>query len=364
MPPSRLLQGSNRRPRPSGASTTTSAAVLPPYEPPAQPLGDVGKRSLSELASNRETRAYQQHLAESTTNLRNAVFAINEHLFNVRSELSHRQERSDGNEKNTEIVRDLQQQVAKLEATVAELTNQSEGALREVIDSRAELEDEKDVFGSVIRLAAAQKPRVERRVKPKNERRSRRRAGSGDEDGTDGTGPEEAEAEDEEMPDAPPENEEPLQGLPELMRAQREVAANKYAAMTVHQRYGLHNDYIAFKKMWHTAQHPEDEVPLADASTWFDAQGRPNWDSGVQADDDDELVVERVVTDLKCPLSLQVMKEPYSNRKCKHTFEKSAILEFLQHNRGTAKCPVCSQVCCHRTIVTLRIVPEANIYRR
>jgi len=39
-----------------------------------------------------------------------------------------------------------------------------------------------------------------------------------------------------------------------------------------------------------------------------------------------------VVSSLKCPLTLQTFKEPYSNHVCKHTFEKSAILQFHREN--------------------------------
>ena len=71
--------------------------------------------------------------------------------------------------------------------------------------------------------------------------------------------------------------------------------------------------------------------------------GRPT--KGIAAaDDDDDLVVEREIRDLKCPLSLRMMKDPYSNHKCQHTFEKSAIMDFLRTNGGVAKCPVCTEV--------------------
>jgi hypothetical protein len=52
-----------------------------------------------------------------------------------------------------------------------------------------------------------------------------------------------------------------------------------------------------------------------------------------QADDeDDDIQMTGAVSSLKCPLTLQTFTEPYSNNKCKHTFEKSAILEFHRTN--------------------------------
>ena len=48
--------------------------------------------------------------------------------------------------------------------------------------------------------------------------------------------------------------------------------------------------------------------------------------------DDDDIQVTGITSSLKCSLTLQTFKEPYSNRVCKHTFEKSAILEFHDQN--------------------------------
>lgn len=55
-------------------------------------------------------------------------------------------------------------------------------------------------------------------------------------------------------------------------------------------------------------------------------------DNTQNEDDDDDIQMTAVVSSLKCPLTLQTFKEPYSNRVCKHTFEKSAILQFHREN--------------------------------
>lgn len=49
-------------------------------------------------------------------------------------------------------------------------------------------------------------------------------------------------------------------------------------------------------------------------------------------DEEDDIQMTGVISSLKCPLTLRTFKEPYSNRVCKHTFEKSAILEFHKNN--------------------------------
>ncbi|KAK0617203.1 zinc-finger of the MIZ type in Nse subunit-domain-containing protein [Immersiella caudata] len=339
MAPSRLLQGGSRRPRPEAVEDGTTE--LPPYEPPVQVLSELAKRNLASLSDNHDSRGYQHHLAKSTDYLRDAVGSINEHLVTQRAQLARLQERSASRGKKSNVEAHLEQSIPELEAAVAELTNRSEAALRRVLDYRAELEDENKVLDGVLQQASAQQPRVERRLKPKPDRRSRR-GGEGSQAGIGISDDEndDDEPEDEEMPGA--QEETPIHGLPELLKTQREAVASEYNALTVHQRYGQNNEYIAFKQVWHSALRPEDDVPLADASTWFDEQGRPTWHTAPQADEDDELVVERVVVDLKCQLSLVLMTEPYSNKKCKHTFQKSAILDFLKQNRGRAKCPVCS----------------------
>jgi len=113
-------------------------------------------------------------------------------------------------------------------------------------------------------------------------------------------------------------------------------------------RYAEHNDYIGFKRIVHDAQHPGDNAPpVPPASTWFldeivastnpsaarrrrMATQTDNTENG--DDDDDDIQMTAVVSSLKCPLTLQTFKEPYSNRVCKHTFEKSAILQFHHEN--------------------------------
>jgi len=249
------------------------------------------------------------------------------------------------NDNRGESERLLEQEVAELDRDVQALTERIEAAVREVIDARAELEDEPAVLAAVGQAVAVQKPKKERVIK--RERQRDHEVGGSDDDDQPQQG------EDEAMPDAPGANGEeerveddglPIAGLKELLREARKAKANEYAALTAHQRYALNNEYIAFKRVWHDALHQLDNMPLPDASTWFHSDGRPNVDAEARVDDDDDLVVEREIIDLKCPLSLQIMTEPFSNKVCKHTFEKSAILDFLTTHRGVIKCPVCTVV--------------------
>ena len=94
----------------------------------------------------------------------------------------------------------------------------------------------------------------------------------------------------------------------------------------------------------HDALHPgEDAPPLPHARTWFSEDNtdltprskrrrQANTTDNTNNDDDDDVIIARATKNLKCPLTLQLFKEPYSNHVCNHTFEKSAILEYHQAN--------------------------------
>jgi hypothetical protein len=311
-------------------------------------MDDKMKQKLATMYNTRETdssrRQYEKHLTKSSTYLFESVGSINDILFARKRSLAHMAEkrRARGGEDRNEHEVSLEEYVAELDATITELTDSSEEALRWVIDCRAELEDHNAVLEKVMEGLDAQQPPPEPK-RPKMEKAAKRRVAGGDDEDGDAEAQEEEDGEEAEAQ----EDLLPLTGVKELLEAARTAMIDEYEALGAHQRYTVNNDYISFKKNWHDALHPEDQVPLPDPSTWFDEHGRPTKDAGGDANEDDDLVVEREIIDLKCPLSLQIMKEPYSNHQCKHTFERSAIMEFIQSSRGLAKCPVCSKVPSH-----------------
>ncbi|KAL2018276.1 hypothetical protein VTK56DRAFT_1030 [Thermocarpiscus australiensis] len=311
-------------------------------------MDDKFKQKLAAMCNGGETdserRRYEKHLSKSSTYLSGSVGSINDVLFARKRMLASMAEkrRTRGVEEKSKTEVELEEYVARLDAIVGELTDASEEALRRVIDCRAELEDQKAVLEKVLAGLNAQQPRPEPKPqRPKEKAPKPERRADGSDDDEDAAAQEEDEVMDEAgeaAADAPP-----IPGVNELLEAARKAKLDEYNALSAHQRYALNNDYITFKRNWHDALHPEDQVPLPDPSTWFDEHGRPTKDVAADANEDDDLVVEREIIDLKCPLSLQIMKEPYSNHQCKHTFEKSAIIEFIRSNGGVAKCPVCSK---------------------
>ncbi|KAK3955190.1 zinc-finger of the MIZ type in Nse subunit-domain-containing protein [Pseudoneurospora amorphoporcata] len=337
MPSERLVQGS-RRPQ-STASASTSAhngSDLPPYEPPSHPMNDAGRQALANITNNnQEVRKYEDHLSKSATYLREAVGAINDTLFARKSQLTSKIEkrRGRGEAEKGEDEAELEEYVNKLNGDVTHLTDEIEAALRQVIDYRAQVQGDKLVLDSVMNQVQSQKPRRER---PSRKRKAAQRANDDSDEEMagvdDGSGEEEA---------AEAEDEAPLTGVREALHKAREVRARQYRATSAYDRYASNNEYISFKKMWHDAQHPQDQVPLPDASTWFDNQGRPIRDGAPVGDED--LIIEREVQDLTCKLTLRPFREPYANHQCPHVFEKSALLEYLRHTGGKAQCPVCTK---------------------
>lgn len=119
----------------------------------------------------------------------------------------------------------------------------------------------------------------------------------------------------------------------------------------LHSRY-VNNDYRGFKQTVHDAIHPGDDAPpVPHASTWFPADemgasrngrhassaDKSNNESD-QDEDDDDVIIASATTNLKCPLTLQIFVEPYSNNVCKHSFEKEAIIAYHREN-GVAFVP-------------------------
>ncbi|KAF5589740.1 DNA repair MMS21 [Fusarium subglutinans] len=307
-------RGTNR----TGNSST--AIELPEYEPPACPLTDAARRKLHDLSHSRSTAAYQQQINESIRLLGFSVSDIHERLRVQREELARlklrREER--GTEKSEDEQR-LEAHLPELEERINTLTAASEQAIRDMIDHRAELEDEDVMFGELYDKASAEAAQ-QREVDAQR-----------------------GEQDDEQEPLA-------ATSILELYKELRQKKDSEYTKMSAHQRYALNNDYAGFKKLWHDAMAGDEGPPLPDASRWFTSDGEPIMTGDVKGagagdgDDDDDIAVEREVKSINCPLTLQPMKDPYTNRNCKHTFEKAALLEYLPM-RGESQCPQagCSQ---------------------
>lgn len=145
-----------------------------------------------------------------------------------------------------------------------------------------------------------------------------------------------------------------LTGASEMYAEQINRRRNEYTSISFSGRYSRNEAYTNFKKMVHDAKY-RDERPLPHPDTWFTETGSPApgvTGHGANDDDDDDIVVERATTSIRCPLTFQSFKEPFSSSKCPHTFEQHAIFEIIRKStlklRGerAVACPVtgCDQV--------------------
>ncbi|KAI0176552.1 zinc-finger of the MIZ type in Nse subunit-domain-containing protein [Hypoxylon sp. FL1284] len=338
-----LLSGSRRlqsaaernRGRPSATSSSHSQsqrrdepAELPEYEPPTFPLDAERRRALSQLSSSKDARKYEQQLDKSIELLSASVSGLNDRLSERREALQKYREKrgQDGDKSDQE--RAQEKAVLMLERTVPQLTDECDHAVRGVVDLKMELDDSRKAFKD-----------MERQIEVELARAAQRRSDRADDD--------------DDMPDA---NIPAVTGPLQLLKEAKEKAAADYAAMGLYQKYGLNNDYIGFKRLWHDSIE-RDGKPLPDASRWFTENGGRD-----EADDDEDLIIAEEHVDIRCPLSMGVMQDPYTSRKCKHTFEKSSIVEFLRSQRGgRARCP---QTGCREEITISDFQPDHVMLRR
>ncbi|XWW98594.1 hypothetical protein V2A60_006594 [Cordyceps javanica] len=327
-------------PMPSGADH---------YEPLEYPLDDAARLALEQLSTHRLQSRYIRNLKAATTNLGNVVGDIQDRLRERRAHIAtqrcRRQDKAP--EDGEEDLDALEQYLDEYAKKVDDSSREAEENLRRLIDQQFALEDEGKVIGEIYTDATnAQADETTRQLQ-----KERRRAEAIEIAQANGD-PNPPEEEDEE--DKP----SPVQSTLDSLRERQGDKQREYEQLSVHQRYAVNNEYASFKKLWHDAAQGEDGPPLPDASRWFAADGAPILPTVApragrrrsrtvdQGDDsDDDIAVAREVTSLRCPLSLQEFVEPYSNKKCKHTFEKSAILDYLPA-RGQVQCPQtgCSQV--------------------
>ncbi|KAK7931833.1 hypothetical protein PG985_002545 [Apiospora marii] len=317
-PGRRILSGSARQSRssatPSSARQERRAGPLelPEYEAPSCPLDPQSRRQILDLATQQHSAKYSDQLANTLKMLEDSVRDINDNYAERKDELktlqSKRREKGGGDDEANAQERALKATVLKLREVVPELTESSEEAVRDLIDWQVEVEDEKKALREIQALL-------------EDEAREAK-----------------AHAELQADPDADLFE---VKGPRHFFNEARDAQTEEYYSKSMYQKYGLNNDYVHFKKLWHDAVHSRDAQPppVPDATRWFGQQGGGG--GGDEAGDSDEdLVVAGEVQDFRCPLSMVVMKEPYTSRLCKHSFEKAAILEYLPKNGTSKECPV------------------------
>lgn len=324
-----------RQPRPA----QQDSLELPPYEPPTCPLTDDHKRQLKDLCTGRINDTYEKQAAESVKLLSTSAYGINERVTTRKATAAQDAERAakrrrvgdegEGGEEAAAAER-AEGAVRELEEEVLGLATQIEEAMREALDMQATLEDEKSTLRDLPELVTARQQGLVEQAQQDREA-------------------DEADADTPEVPGVP---------ILDILKEACGTKAAEYDRMTPYEKYAVNNKYIDFRQSWHEGlyQNPDD-IPLPDATRWFDRDGRPRLearrdeqqqggadeDQDQDGDEDDDIQIAREKRSFRCPLSLAVIQEPYTCRLCKHFFEKSAITEYIKGSNGrgrVAKCPV------------------------
>lgn len=271
----------------------------------------------------------------------------NDRAWETYSTLQQRAEKlARSGQDKTETDLELEAYAARFSEQVSTVTGELEASLRDIIDYRIELEDEPAVL-ETVRAELESQAQTWRPRQPKVQKKPPRRpADGGDDEAMDDEDNAEEDDAEEDAQDGTP-----ITGVNEVMQKVRQSKAEDWARMDKSQRYATHNDYILFKRTLHDAQHPNEEVSLPHASAWFGRDGEPVLSkvgevaAPGEEDEDDELQITTANRDYRCPLSYEIIQEPYSNKKCSHSFEKKYIVEYIG-NKGSVQCPTtgCSQV--------------------
>lgn len=111
-------------------------------------------------------------------------------------------------------------------------------------------------------------------------------------------------------------------------------------------RYAEIAEYVQFRKMVWNAQNGEAQMPKP--STWFLhlEGGRRKSQAAEDPDSDSDLEIAQERQSYSCPLTLCTFVEPFTSTVCPHSFERTAIEDYIKKASGNVSCPVpgCSKM--------------------
>ena len=342
------------RQRPSGVADRQSRAParLPPYEPPVHPLNQNALNALHDMPQNHKLDSLKARQRAANSHLTQAAADINDRL-QAKHQLAEKRKRRRENFSSPSQSQQVDEELERMQVDTEEMTKKLDQKVRDVIDSRVEVDAVEKALKELDANAAANRGVVAptQSTLGASQFRPRNEDVEGEEENAEG------------------EIQAPRAGDPAIKVLDRKMKEHRdaYRAESMFERYASHNDYIGFKKIVHDARYPSDEAPpLPHASTWFPSEGGrggPKPRAHHDADDGDDMQVESERISIRCPITLLPMKEPVSSTKCPHNFEKNAILDMIsmseervgedgrliEHGRRgigrkAMKCPVCEVV--------------------
>ncbi|TKA82837.1 hypothetical protein B0A55_01059 [Friedmanniomyces simplex] len=326
-----------------------TANQLPEYEPPTFSLTPAAQRQIAELIRNPNLKKLEKHLDEAQSAVSTSAAEINDRLTQGRKTLAKRKrpdaepgtQDSYGNVNNSEdaVARGLDE----LQDKVTRMTARMEESIRKMIDGKQNVQHIKDSLAKTSNDARANATQA---ATPQVRTRRRTRQGS-----ASGSGEEDEEEDIQPFtPTDPAGGTQPQVAPIDVFKGTLDDAKTRYQSTSLTARYAENDDYVNFKQMVHDAQHPDNDVSVPHARTWF-PQEQEMPPPGVtktrsaardqEDDDDDDIAISRATISIKCPITLQPFKDPLSSRLCSHSFEAAAITELLRNSptRGSVQCP-------------------------
>ncbi|QSZ36313.1 hypothetical protein DSL72_007439 [Monilinia vaccinii-corymbosi] len=308
---------SSQAPARSRPSNANEHIPFPKYTPPTCPLSADAQQAIANIHTLRNIAKLKKHLRVAIQNVTTTTVSNNDRLWDRKRQVEKNAKKRAKAGEDEEVPadhKDLENHTRHLTKKVHLWTEQAELGMRILIDRGDMVERGELVIRDVCdKLAVANHPSA------------RTRGQDEDEDGE-------------------------IISAVELLDRVKEEYQTKYESESMTKRYASHNDYKNFKRVVHDSLHPDQDVPLPKESTWFpsdrshlSAQGNQEGEGEAS---DDEIIIEKVVKDFKCPLTFAVFREPYTNNKCNHSFEKEAMKEYHRNNatvnggQSVVKCPM------------------------
>lgn len=328
--PSRGVRASAR---PSSSALPSAPANFVPQRL-ALPLSDAAQLALADLLkSQAESKQLIENLALAVKELTEAAAILTEAEYErkKRYDREERRRRQNGEDLG-------EQDVAKHEAfqtQVQDLTQKMDLSIRAVIDDRIWLEDLPAISKEVL-SASLDEQSTQREDEAYNQSptpiASTRDTETGMDSGDQGSRPSQTVT--GSMTDTVPTT-TPHSILQQKLQEQ----AREWQSKSLTERYAYNNDYAGWKREVHDNQDPQGEgAPLADARLWFAAEegrdqtGPPQKRARGEDNDDseDDIEISRERLSYKCPITLLPFEDPVTSTKCKHSYEKEAILDMLR----------------------------------
>jgi hypothetical protein len=341
-------------PAPSSSRSHPFTKELPPYRKPSHQLNPQAQAKLRAIYSNSTSNSIATQNKVVVELIRTAAGAINDQLRDRTERVERRRKKWDQGQ-HVEEQEEEETELAALQEKVNEMTKKLEESMRGVIDAGEAAKRVEECLAWVRENSARTQVQEYETQMSQRQSASQSQAPSQRRRGED----EDEDEEDEYENEGPTPGPTPLTqarvaltGPSEMFTSRLQRQKQEYLTISHQTRYSKHNSYIGFKSMVHDAQYGDSESapPLPHPDTWFTERGSPA--PGITAtqggeDDDDDIVVDRATVSTRCPITYQIFKEPYSSKKCPHSFEKTAILEMIRRSRTRSiECPVpgCQQV--------------------